>query len=98
MYWLPLMPEIRIGLVKYPCELAVFCCRKTRISPSTLTGKVLDMEYARVLARNPELSLDEIILLDKVQKRKSLTDDELKQLRTKGLIEGKKPTVRQPTI
>lgn len=59
----------------------------------TLTGKVLDMEYARVLARNPELSLDEIILLDKVQKRKSLTEDELKQLRTKGLIEGKKPNI-----
>jgi len=59
----------------------------------TLTGKVLDMDYARVLARNPELSLDEIILLDKVQKRKSLTEEELKQLRAKGLIEGKKPNI-----
>jgi ATP-dependent DNA helicase RecG len=59
----------------------------------TLTGKVLDMDYARVLARNPELSLDEIILLDKVQKRKSLTEDELKQLRAKGLVEGKKPNI-----
>lgn len=59
----------------------------------TLTGKVLDIEYARVLARHPELSLDEIILLDKVQKRKSLTDVELKQLRTKGLVEGKKPNI-----
>jgi ATP-dependent DNA helicase RecG len=59
----------------------------------TLTGKVLDMEYARVLVRNPELSLDEIILLDKVQKRKALVEDELKQLRAKGLIEGKKPNI-----
>jgi ATP-dependent DNA helicase RecG len=59
----------------------------------TLTGKVLDMDYARVLARHPELSLDEIILLDKVQKRKSLTEDELKQLRAKGLVEGKKPNI-----
>lgn len=59
----------------------------------TLTGKVLDMEYARVLARNPELSLDEIILLDKVQKRKTLLEAELKSLRAKGLIEGKKPNI-----
>ncbi len=59
----------------------------------TLTGKVLDMDYARVLARNPELSLDEIILLDKVQKRKSLLETELKSLRTKSLIEGKKPNI-----
>lgn len=59
----------------------------------TLTGKVLDMDYARVLARNPELSLDEIILLDKVQKRKPLLEAELKSLRAKGLIEGKKPNI-----
>jgi ATP-dependent DNA helicase RecG len=59
----------------------------------TLTGKVLDVDYARVLARNPELSLDEIILLDKVQKRKPLLETELKSLRSKGLIEGKKPNI-----
>jgi ATP-dependent DNA helicase RecG len=57
----------------------------------TLTGKVLDMEYARVLARNPELSLDEIILLDKVQKKKELTDAEVRHLKGKDLIEGRKP-------
>lgn len=57
----------------------------------TLTGKVLDMDYARVLARNPELSLDEIILLDKVQKKKNLTDTEVRLLKGKDLIEGRKP-------
>ena len=59
----------------------------------TLTGKVLDMDYARLLVRNPELSLDEIILLDRVQKRKTLSEAELKSLRIKGLIEGKKPNI-----
>lgn len=57
----------------------------------TLTGKVLDMDYARVLARNPELGLDEIILLDKVQKKKNLTDAEVRHLKSKDLIEGRKP-------
>jgi ATP-dependent DNA helicase RecG len=56
-----------------------------------LTGKVLDIEFARVLAKNPKLSLDEIIMLDKVQKHKPLTEAEAKLLKNKGLIEGKKP-------
>ena len=36
----------------------------------TIIGKILDMEYARLLAQNPNLLLDDIILLDKVQKKK----------------------------
>ena len=58
---------------------------------ATLIGKVLDIEFARVLAKNPGLSLEEIIMLDKVQKHKQLTDSEAKLLKGKGLIEGKKP-------
>jgi ATP-dependent DNA helicase RecG len=58
---------------------------------ATLIGKVLDMEYAKVLARNPSLSLSEIIMLDSVQKKKPITDSEAQILRSKSLIEGKKP-------
>jgi ATP-dependent DNA helicase RecG len=58
---------------------------------ATITGKVLDVDYARVLAQNPDLSLDEIILLDKVQKRKDITEEEILHLKSKGLIEGRKP-------
>lgn len=57
----------------------------------TLTGKVLDMDYARLLASNGELSLQEIIALDKVQKRLPLDGHEEKLLKAKGLIEGRKP-------
>jgi ATP-dependent DNA helicase RecG len=56
-----------------------------------LTGKVLDIDFARTLARNPALSLEEIIVLDKVQKKKELSDDEIKHVKEKGLIEGRKP-------
>jgi ATP-dependent DNA helicase RecG len=55
-----------------------------------ITGKVLDMEFARILALNPTLSLQEIILLDKVQKQKPTTEDELRTLRSRGLVEGRK--------
>lgn len=59
----------------------------------TITGKVLDLNYARMLAQNPKLGLEEIVMLDKVQKRKPLLEEELKILREKGLVEGKKPTI-----
>ncbi|MHC5354980.1 ATP-binding protein [Myroides sp. LJL115] len=57
----------------------------------TIVGKVVDLNYARKLAELPKLSLDEIILLDKVAKQKSLADNEIKSLKEKCLIEGRKP-------
>ena len=57
----------------------------------SLSGKILDMDYARLLAQNKDLTLEEIMMLDKVQKRQSLTRDEEKHLKSKRLIEGRKP-------
>ncbi len=57
----------------------------------TITGKVLDAEFAKTLARNPGLGLHEIILLDKVQKHKLLTAEETTCLKKKKLIEGRRP-------
>lgn len=59
----------------------------------TIIGKVLDIKYARKLAQIPELSLDTIILLDKVQKKKRLMPDELNKLRKQELIEGRSPNI-----
>ncbi len=56
-----------------------------------ITGKVLDMNYAMKLAQMPNLSLYEIMLLDKVQKNKPLIDSEIQRLRKQKLIEGRKP-------
>lgn len=57
----------------------------------TIFGKVLDIEYAHLLARNPDLQLMEIFLLDKVQKRKKLKSGEIKLLKERKLIEGRQP-------
>ncbi len=57
----------------------------------TITGKVLDLDYARLLSRMADLSLDEIIALDKVAKHHPLSNLEEKQVRAKGLIEGRRP-------
>jgi ATP-dependent DNA helicase RecG len=64
----------------------------------TLTGKVLNTDYARSLAINGDLTLLEIMALDKVQKRQILGDSEEKILKAKSLIEGRKPNfyIAQP--
>ncbi|MDL2231586.1 putative DNA binding domain-containing protein [Porphyromonadaceae bacterium OttesenSCG-928-L07] len=57
----------------------------------TIIGKVVNINYARKIAQMPNLSLDNIILLDKVAKQKILSDEEAKELKAKRLIEGRKP-------
>ena len=54
------------------------------------TGKVLDQEYAKQLATVDNLTLHDIIALDKVQKGQSITEEEADALRKKSLIEGRK--------
>ncbi len=58
-----------------------------------ITGNVLDENFARILVNNPELSLSEIILLDKIQKRLPVTDNTIAIFRKKGYIEGRKPKI-----
>lgn len=55
-----------------------------------IEGKVIDEQFARILVSVPELSMSDLILLDKVQKQKRLTDEEVKYLRKKKFIEGRK--------
>jgi len=59
----------------------------------TIFGQILDDRYAKLLAMNPELSLHDVIALDRVVKHLPSTDESLKYLRDKGLIEGRKPNV-----
>lgn len=56
-----------------------------------ITGKVLNVDYARKLAELPDLSLSNIIALDQVQKNLPIQDIDASELRKKGLIEGRKP-------
>jgi len=56
-------------------------------------GKLLDEKYTHALIARPELTLQEVMLLDRVQKRKSLTIAEIKVLRAKRLIEGRAPNL-----
>lgn len=57
----------------------------------TIYGKVLDKKYAEILARNGDLTLSEILLLDRVQKHQEISHEAAKHLRKLGLIEGRRP-------
>ena len=58
-----------------------------------LIGQILDPNYTRMLMSQTELDLLDVIALDKVQKGQEINDDEAKSLRSKKLIEGRRPKV-----
>lgn len=60
---------------------------------STITGKIINEDFAKILSKNPNLSLDDTILLDKVQKQKNITEKEYTYLKKKNFIEGRKGSI-----
>jgi ATP-dependent DNA helicase RecG len=55
-------------------------------------GHTIDENYSKLLIeKNDLLSLTEVILLDKVQKQQTITEDAAKMLKGKRYIEGRKP-------
>lgn len=59
----------------------------------TIYGRIVDERFSKLLAADPGLLLHDVILLDKVQKGYPLSDDEIRTLRDKKLIEGRKPNL-----
>ena len=58
-----------------------------------LPGKILDENYTRLLISRTNLSLIDIIALDKVQKKKPLSSNEFSRLKKASLIEGRRPNL-----
>lgn len=56
----------------------------------TIYGKVLDQNYANMLAHNTSLTLSDVEMLNRVQLGKPLTDEEIVHLRKHKLVEGRK--------
>ena len=54
-------------------------------------GRVIDESYVDLLKRDTALSLKECIWLDAIQKKRPVTDEALRILKSKKLIEGHKP-------
>ena len=57
----------------------------------TIYGKIIDEKYSKLLLENTDLSLVEVMLLDRVQKNVVITKEQSDLLRKNKLIEGRYP-------
>lgn len=60
----------------------------------TIYGSIVDPAYTRMLIKKTELSLQEILALDRVQKQLPLDKEMTSRLRRAKLIEGRQPNLR----
>ena len=59
----------------------------------TIYGKILDEQYSKLLLENTDLTLTEVMLLDRVQKNIIITKEQSDLLRKNKLIEGRYPNI-----
>jgi ATP-dependent DNA helicase RecG len=59
--------------------------------PVGIAGRILDDRYTRLLLQQPQLSLAQVMLLDRVQKGRIVSREEHKLLKAANLVEGRYP-------
>ena len=59
----------------------------------SISGRILDERYTRLLMEQSGLSLAEVMLLDRVQKGRQIDREEHKHLKAAGLVEGRYPNL-----
>jgi len=59
----------------------------------SISGRILDERYTRLLMERTDLTLEQVILLDRVQKGLRIGRDEHLRLKAAGLIEGRYPSL-----
>ncbi|WP_449257976.1 RNA-binding domain-containing protein [Chlorobium limicola] len=84
---------MHVGQARRYFPMPDYDLREPNAVKMTVYGSVVDAAYSRMLIQKTDLPLDEILALDRVQKKLSLTDDMIKRLRRDGLIEGRKPNL-----
>ena len=60
---------------------------------AVISGRILDERYTRLLMERTDLNLGQTMLLDRVQKKRPLNQDERRQLKAAGLVEGRYPNL-----
>ena len=59
----------------------------------TIYGEIIDQNYTELLFEKTDLTLEEVMLLDRVQKNIQITKRQADVLRKQGLIEGRYPNI-----
>lgn len=60
----------------------------------TIWGRTLDERYVQTLMTHTELTLEDALLLDRVQKKHAITTEQRRHLHTLRLVEGRSPKLR----
>jgi ATP-dependent DNA helicase RecG len=64
---------------------------RTRV---TILGEIINDNYAHQLKTRPDLTLEDVIALDKVQKKNEITEEEANRLRELKLVAGELPDLQ----
>lgn len=59
----------------------------------TLYGKIIDENYSKILFEKTNLDIDKVMLLDRVQKKYSITKEQSDYLKKENLVEGRYPNI-----
>jgi len=85
--------EMHLGQARRYFPLPDYDLSNSTSVKMTIYGSVVDPAYSRMLIQKTDLPWEDILLLDRVQKKLSLSNDAIKHLKRKGLIEGRKPNI-----
>jgi len=56
-------------------------------------GKIIDENYSHILIENQDLSIEEVMALDSVQKKREISKKSIQMLKKKKLVEGRYPNI-----
>lgn len=84
--------EMHVGQARRYFPMPDYDLTEPQAVKMTLHGRVVDPAYSRLLIQKTDLPLEDILALDRVQKKLPLDDEGMvRHLRKAGLIEGRKP-------
>lgn len=59
----------------------------------TVYGKILDKNYTQLLRSDVDLNMRTVFLLDQVQKQETISKENFKEIKRRGLVEGRYPNI-----
>lgn len=84
---------MHVGQARRYFPMPDYDLREPNIVKMTIHGGVVDPAYSRLLIQHTDLPIQDVLALDRVQKKLPLDDAMIKHLRKAGLIEGRKPNL-----
>lgn len=83
--------EMHLGQARRYFPMPDYDLSEPQAVKMTLHGALVDAAYSRMLIQKTDLSLSDILALDRIQKKLPIDDAVVKRLRQAKLIEGRKP-------